>query len=201
MGIRTLPHQPAVIRADIGEAPAEPPPAVPSFAADASTARVPADVTTAVRRAARNPCRRPAPGGPARAEPSRRHPWTGTARGRLALLLARLPRANPARRVTVFVVALPSAPTGDRHPCEDPGEDFPEDPAEDPSPDPSSHRPRRNRGPARAPSRTPRPDRGGAHRLPRHRPRARTETHRRHRPAPPLPAPPRPAAAHRGRHG
>ncbi|MFE9168505.1 hypothetical protein [Streptomyces kebangsaanensis] len=128
MGIRMLNRRPAVIRADVGEDSAEPPPPVPLFVADASTARVPTGPTTTLRRAARDLGRRLTRGGPARGETSPWCLWADVARGYLALLLARLPRPGPARHVTVFVATPAPAPVSDR------------------SEGPPPHRPRQDRG-------------------------------------------------------
>ncbi|WP_181446991.1 hypothetical protein [Streptomyces sp. NTH33] len=114
MGIRMLNHRPAVIREDTGEPSAEPPPSVRPFAADASTARVPTDLTTTLRRAARDLRRRPTRGEPALGETPPWCLWADVARGYLALLLARLPRPGPARHVTVFVATTAPAPVSDR---------------------------------------------------------------------------------------
>ncbi|MGX4692801.1 hypothetical protein [Streptomyces sp. JNUCC 63] len=128
MGIRMLNHRPVVIRADIGEVPAEPPPSVPPFAADASTARVPTDLPTTLRRAARDLRRRLTPGEPALGETPPWCLWADVARGYLALLLARLHRPGPAQHVTVFVATAAPAPVSDRsegppphRPCQDRG--------------------------------------------------------------------------------
>ncbi|WP_157977356.1 hypothetical protein [Streptomyces triticisoli] len=126
MGIRTLNHRPAVVRADIGEVPAEPPPSVPPFAADANTARVPTGLTTPLCRAARHLRRRLTPGGPAPGATPPWWLWADVARGYLALLLAHLPRPGPARHVTVFVATVTPAPVSDRSagpPPHRPGQD------------------------------------------------------------------------------
>ncbi|MFJ2717749.1 hypothetical protein [Streptomyces sp. NPDC087437] len=112
MGIRMLNRRPAVIRADMDEVPAGPPPSVRPVAADASTARVPADLTATLRRAARRLRDRCGRGDPVLGET---HPWclwADTARGYLALLLSPLHRHRPVRSVTVFVATATS--TGDR---------------------------------------------------------------------------------------
>ncbi|MFB7737598.1 hypothetical protein ACFC08_25050 [Streptomyces sp. NPDC056112] len=114
MGIRMLNRRPAVIRADMDEVPAGPPPSVRPVAADASTARVPADLTATLRRAARRLRDRCGRGDPVLGGT---HPWclwADTARGYLALLLSPLHRHRhrPVRSVTVFVATATG--TGDR---------------------------------------------------------------------------------------
>ncbi|KUO22782.1 hypothetical protein AQJ91_01835 [Streptomyces dysideae] len=123
MGIRTLHRRtaPALADAHVGAVPTLPSPSVPVFAAGASTARIPTDLMTSLRR------RRP---GPA---PLRRRLWADLARGCLALALNRLPRSRPAGPVTVFVAgALSERPDGSAvsrprpHPnpnCQGPGPD------------------------------------------------------------------------------
>ncbi|MFE5817723.1 hypothetical protein [Streptomyces sp. NPDC056479] len=83
MGIRMLHRRtaPAPANANSEDAPSTAPPSVQPFAADASTARIPADVI-----------------GPLR------HPATNL-RGYLALARTALPRTRPARTVAVFVAA------------------------------------------------------------------------------------------------
>ncbi|MFF4761926.1 hypothetical protein [Streptomyces sp. NPDC001292] len=112
MGIRMLNRRPAVIRADIGEVPEGPPPSVRPVAADASTARVPADLTTTLRRAVSGLRDWFGPGDPFLGETRPWCLWADTARGYLALLLSPLHRPRPVRGVTVFVAT--AASTGDR---------------------------------------------------------------------------------------
>ncbi|MGI5453957.1 hypothetical protein ACQEWB_12430 [Streptomyces sp. CA-249302] len=49
MGIRMLNRRPARAQASVESAPVVPPAPVPAFAADASTARIPTDLATALR--------------------------------------------------------------------------------------------------------------------------------------------------------
>lgn len=112
MGIRMLNHRPAVSPTAVGAAPAAPPPQVQAFAADASSARIPADLAATLRRAAAGLRRRLTPGdsGPGRTPPWCL--WSDVARGYLALFLTRLPRPGPVRTVTVFVAT--ASPVSDR---------------------------------------------------------------------------------------
>ncbi|MEU7055635.1 hypothetical protein [Streptomyces sp. NPDC046197] len=118
MGIRMLNHRPTVARADAEAAPRTPPPPVPVFAADASTARIPADLTRTLRRAVTDLRRRLTPGVPGPGEASPWRLWADMARGYLALLLVRLPRPGPGPTFTVFVAtATPvTGRTGGPHP-------------------------------------------------------------------------------------
>ncbi|WP_432195196.1 hypothetical protein [Streptomyces sp. bgisy027] len=94
MGIRTLHRRtaPAPANVDSQEAPSAKPPKVPLFAADASTARIPADLIAPLRRTA------------------------ATLRARLAALTrTALPRRRPLRTVKLFVAtarALSEQPDG-----------------------------------------------------------------------------------------
>ncbi|MFK4147503.1 hypothetical protein [Streptomyces sp. NPDC004065] len=125
MGIRMLNHRPAVSPTAVGAAPAAPPPPVPALAAGASTARIPADLATAVRRVASGLRGRLVRGAAGPGETPPWCLWADLARGYLALLVARLPRPAPAPTVTVFVAT--ASPTGDR--------------PDGPSPHPSRRRP------------------------------------------------------------
>ncbi|MEU6401874.1 hypothetical protein [Streptomyces sp. NPDC046985] len=100
MGIRMLNHRPAAPRTLVGEAPDVTAPSVPAFATGASTARVPAGLATALRRAVAGLRRRSDP-----ADPQPWHLWADLTRGYLALLLNRLPQPDPSNTVTVFVAA------------------------------------------------------------------------------------------------
>ncbi|WP_330340674.1 hypothetical protein [Streptomyces sp. NBC_00557] len=114
---------------------------VPALAADASTARIPADLTGTVRRAAAG-LRHRLTGLTAHADhaPDWRQ-WADLARGYLALALAALPRPRPRHTLTVFVASLterPAAPAPHRPPRPDHREhrdhrDRP-DPGADPTP-------------------------------------------------------------------
>lgn len=96
-------------RADTASAQATPASPVPPFAADASTARIPADLATTVRRTVADLRRR-------LAARTRRAPdwraWPDLARGYLALLLTLIPRTRPRRTLTVFEVTLAERPYG-----------------------------------------------------------------------------------------
>ncbi|MFF9084864.1 hypothetical protein ACF1BE_00295 [Streptomyces sp. NPDC014991] len=130
MGIRMLHRRTpeAVPRtwADTFSAQAMPPSRVPAVAADASTARIPADPATTVRRATRDLRRRLA-GRTARI-PDRRL-WADLARAYLALAVAQIPRARPRHTLTVFVASLterPAAPGPHRPPHHEPREQRPD---------------------------------------------------------------------------
>ncbi|MGW7824615.1 hypothetical protein ACWGLF_42635 [Streptomyces puniciscabiei] len=126
MGIRTLHRRTpeADIRAwaDAASARAVPVSPVPALAADASTARIPTDLSATVRRAARNLRHRLAGlTAPVEHAPDWRQ-WADLARGYLALALTALPRPRPRRTLTVFVASLtdrPAAPTPHRPPLRD----------------------------------------------------------------------------------
>ncbi|WP_206739362.1 hypothetical protein [Streptomyces sp. L2] len=127
MGIRMLhrrtPEAGTPARAVTASAPFAPASPVQAFAADASTARIPADLALTVRRAAKR-LRRELAG---RTAPARRAPdwraWADLTRGYLALLIALVPRSRPRPTITVFVAAplsgRPSAPA--RNPGSRPG--------------------------------------------------------------------------------
>ncbi|MFF9122094.1 hypothetical protein ACF09J_02080 [Streptomyces sp. NPDC014889] len=112
MGIRMLNRRPAVIRVDIGEAPKGAPLSVRPYAPDAGTARVPANLTATLRRAASGLRARFGPGDPLPGETRAWCLWADTARGYLALLLSPLHRPRPVRSITVFVAT--ATPTGNR---------------------------------------------------------------------------------------
>ncbi|WP_240983050.1 hypothetical protein [Streptomyces sp. S3(2020)] len=95
MGIRTLHRHTAPAQATTDATASTPPPSVPLFAATASTARIPPDLATALRKRAAD----------LRHQLTRRD-WrlaADQARGYLALLLTALPRARQVRTVTVFI--------------------------------------------------------------------------------------------------
>ncbi|MFG2355779.1 hypothetical protein [Streptomyces sp. NPDC048521] len=115
MGIRMLHRRTpeAVTRAwaDTASAQAMPASPVPALAADASTARIPADLAATARRTATGFRRRLA-GLTARADhaPDWR-PWADLARGYLALALTLIPRSRrPRPTLTVFVASLTERP-------------------------------------------------------------------------------------------
>ncbi|MEU9914434.1 hypothetical protein [Streptomyces sp. NPDC051001] len=119
MGIRTLHRHTAPAQATTDATASTPPPSVPPFAATASTARIPADLATALRKRAADLRHR-----------LTRRDWRRTAdraRDRLALLLTALPRSRRARTATVFRVTADavsdrldgSAPGQDRAPGPD----------------------------------------------------------------------------------
>ncbi|WP_432099388.1 hypothetical protein [Streptomyces sp. WAC 04229] len=105
---------------------------VPALAPDASTGRIPATLTTALRRTATGLRRRLARRDPETVTP-RETPawrlWADLARGYLSLALSRVPRPRPARTFTVFVATAdtlsgrPGGPTPYRHGWWEPGPD------------------------------------------------------------------------------
>ncbi|MFE2102986.1 MULTISPECIES: hypothetical protein [unclassified Streptomyces] len=115
MGIRMLHHRTPEAQgstpapADTAADRATPASPVPALAADASTARIPADLATTVRRAAVDLRSRLA--ARTRHAPDWRA-WPDLARGYLALLLTLIPRARPRRTLTVFVVPVIERTTG-----------------------------------------------------------------------------------------
>ncbi|RAJ63182.1 hypothetical protein K376_01916 [Streptomyces sp. PsTaAH-130] len=128
MGIRMLhrrtPEAVTRVWADTASAQAQALPAspVPALAADASTARIPADPAVTVRRAARNvrrglKDRTARTGAAARAHDWRQ--WTDLVRGYLALTLTLIPRSRPRPTLTVFVAPLAERPA--RQDPRDPG--------------------------------------------------------------------------------
>ncbi|MEU0739641.1 hypothetical protein [Streptomyces sp. NPDC006134] len=106
MGIRTLHHRTAPPRAGAeGPACVSLPP-VPVFAPDASTARIPETLATALRRAAaglRRGLAHRAPAAAGTGETPAWRLWTELARGYLALALTLLPQPRPTPAFTVFV--------------------------------------------------------------------------------------------------
>ncbi|MCS0606509.1 hypothetical protein NX794_35675 [Streptomyces sp. LP11] len=120
MGIRMLhrrtPEAAPRVWADTASAQAMPASPVPALAADASTARIPADLATTVRGAATGLRRRLAAVSPR--APHDWRPWADLARGYLALALTSVPRARRRRqKLTVFVASLtarPAAPDAPR---------------------------------------------------------------------------------------
>ncbi|MFF0463675.1 hypothetical protein [Streptomyces mexicanus] len=142
MGIRMLNHRPAVSRAAVGAAPAASPSPVPALAADASTARIPADLPAVLRRAASGLSRRLTPG-----EQRPWRLWADLARGYVALALARLPRPAPTHTVTVFVAApaRPAKGPGGR-PGHEPRTDRRERPASAGRPPQDNRAPHREHG-------------------------------------------------------
>ncbi|MEU7423860.1 hypothetical protein [Streptomyces sp. NPDC040750] len=124
MGIRTLhrrtPESITRVWADTASAQAMPASPVPALAADASTARIPADPATTLRSTATR-LRRGLAGLSGRVDhtPDWRS-WVDLTRGYLALALTLLPRSRrPRQTLTVFVVSLterPAAPDAPRNP-------------------------------------------------------------------------------------
>ncbi|MGX9885884.1 hypothetical protein [Streptomyces sp. NPDC002276] len=134
MGIRMLHRRSGRARtqaraAGAAAAPVTPRPPVPALAAGASTARIPADLTMAVRHTAaglrcrltfrddtvvdpREQARHPQ--GPATTPTGTPvwRLWAELGRGYLDLVLARLPRSRPVHTMTVFIATPPdgSAP-------------------------------------------------------------------------------------------
>ncbi|MFG3014578.1 hypothetical protein ACGFZB_29980 [Streptomyces cinerochromogenes] len=132
MGIRMLhrrtPEAATGVWADTASAQALPATPVPALAADASTARIPADLATALRTAAQR-LRSGLTGRAARTPDWRQ--WTDLARGYLALVLTLVPRARPRPTLTVFVASLterPAAP-GPHRPAHRNSPDLPDSPA------------------------------------------------------------------------
>ncbi|MFF3912603.1 hypothetical protein ACFYZB_03810 [Streptomyces sp. NPDC001852] len=126
MGIRMLhrrtPEADTRAWADAASAQAMPASPVPALAADASTARIPADLSATVRRAATSLRHRLAGlTAPVDRAPDWRQ-WADLARGYLALALSAFPRPRPRRTLTVFVASLtdrPAAPDPHRPPRRD----------------------------------------------------------------------------------
>ncbi|MEV6837341.1 hypothetical protein AB0N17_23045 [Streptomyces sp. NPDC051133] len=146
MGIRTLhrrtPEADTRAWADTASAQALPASPVPALAADASTARIPADVTDTVRRAAKD-LRRTLAGQTTR---TGRTPgwcqWADLARGYLALALTLLPSARPRPTLTIFVASLterPAAPAAGPQPHREPRD--PQAPQDRPRPGPDDATP------------------------------------------------------------
>ncbi|GAA3958030.1 hypothetical protein GCM10022384_08720 [Streptomyces marokkonensis] len=106
MGIRMLHHRTTPARASTDGPARVPFLRVPVVAPDASTGRVPATVTTALRRTAAELRRGLAhrdPTAATRRETPAWSMWADLARGYLALALTLLPRSRPAHTFTVFV--------------------------------------------------------------------------------------------------
>ncbi|UFR05100.1 hypothetical protein KBP30_29800 [Streptomyces sp. Go40/10] len=132
MGIRMLHRRTPVaatgVWADTASAQALPAAPVPALAADASTARIPADLATVLRTATER-LRGRLTGRTARTPDWRQ--WTDLARGYLALVLTLVPSARPRPTVTVFVASLterPAAP-GPHRPAHRTSPDPPDSPA------------------------------------------------------------------------
>ncbi|MEV7810681.1 hypothetical protein AB0P05_08080 [Streptomyces flaveolus] len=124
MGIRMLhrrtPEAAAGVWVDTASTQAVPPAPVPAFAADASTARIPADLAATVRNVPKDLRRRVA--GRAARTPDWRQ-WADLARGYAALVLTLIPRSRPRPTLTVFVATVterPAAPGPHRPPHRDP---------------------------------------------------------------------------------
>ncbi|MGW3204998.1 hypothetical protein [Streptomyces sp. NPDC001135] len=110
MGIRMLhrrtPEADTRAWADTASAQAMPASPVPALAADASTARIPADPAETVRGAVIR-LRRGLAGLTAHADPAPDwRQWADLARGYLALALTAIPRSRPRPTLTVFVASL-----------------------------------------------------------------------------------------------
>lgn len=121
MGIRMLHRRAAQAltrtRRHAGVPRLTPPRPVRVVAADASTARRPADMVAALRHgitALGGHLRRRDPVAPPPDDLARWRQWTDLACGYLALVLDRLPRPRPRHTVTVFTAEAPPtrAPTG-----------------------------------------------------------------------------------------
>ncbi|MBN0043974.1 hypothetical protein JS756_07590 [Streptomyces actuosus] len=120
MGIRMLhrrtaraqAQEAAPARAGAEAAPSASLPTVPPAAAAASTARIPADPARALARAAAGlGCRLAGRGRTAVRLPGAAawRTWADVGMGYLALVLARLPKPRPDRRLTVFVATAAPA--------------------------------------------------------------------------------------------
>ncbi|MET9831439.1 hypothetical protein ABZ078_19525 [Streptomyces sp. NPDC006385] len=96
MGIRTLHRRTAPAPANVNTegVPSTARPSAPPFATGASTARIPADLMSTLRRTATTLRRRLG---------NRTQGWAELTRGYLALARTLLPRSRPVRTVTVFV--------------------------------------------------------------------------------------------------
>ncbi|MFD4597511.1 hypothetical protein ACFWPQ_05670 [Streptomyces sp. NPDC058464] len=111
MGIRMVHRRtpqsrpPAKARSASASAQVTASPSAPAQAADASSARIPADLAVSVRRSVIRLRRR------LRARPDLRQ-WLDLARSYLALLLTALPGPRRPRTMTVFVASLTERPTG-----------------------------------------------------------------------------------------
>ncbi|MGW7379737.1 hypothetical protein [Streptomyces sp. NPDC054794] len=116
MGIRMLHRRPAQARttaqANAAAVPALPPVRLPALAADASTARIPTDPATVLRRAAAALRRRLTARAAGVDLAHLWRQWADLVRGYLALLLTLLPRTRPPRTITVFVATLTERPDG-----------------------------------------------------------------------------------------
>ncbi|KKD02742.1 hypothetical protein [Streptomyces sp. WM6386] len=113
MGIRTLHRHTAPAQATTDATASTPPPSVPPFAATASTARIPTDLATDLRKRTADLRHR-----------LTRRDWRLTvdqARSYLALLLTALTRSRQVRTVTVFMVT--AAAVSDRLDGSAPGQD------------------------------------------------------------------------------
>lgn len=115
MGIRMLHRRPPeadtrAAWADPASAQALPASPVPALAADASTARVPADLAETVRTAAMGLRRRLTGLTAGTDHVADWRQWADLARGYLALALTLLPRSRPRPTLTVFVASLSERP-------------------------------------------------------------------------------------------
>ncbi|SEC61094.1 hypothetical protein SAMN04490357_2427 [Streptomyces misionensis] len=127
MGIRMLhrrtPEAVTRVWADTASAQAPTASPVPALAAGASTARIPADPATTVRRAAEHVRR----GLTDRARAVRTghapdwRQWADLARGYLALALTLIPRTRPRPTLTVFVASPAERPAPRHRDPRDPG--------------------------------------------------------------------------------
>ncbi|MEV0209834.1 hypothetical protein AB0H97_32005 [Streptomyces sp. NPDC050788] len=104
MGIRMLNRRPARAQASAEAAPAAPPASVPTFAARASTARIPTDLKVVLRRSAADLWRRLRRLTAGTGELPTWRLWAGLGRSHVTELVHRLRAGRSARRITVFVV-------------------------------------------------------------------------------------------------
>ncbi|WP_225831380.1 hypothetical protein [Streptomyces sp. NK08204] len=116
MGIRMLhrrsPEAGTPDRADTASAPVPPHTPVPALAADASTARIPADLAATVRRAASDLGHRLAGRAVRAGDAPDWRQWADLARSYLALALTLVPRTRTRPKLTVFVAPLTERPPG-----------------------------------------------------------------------------------------
>ncbi|WP_193433579.1 hypothetical protein [Streptomyces fodineus] len=126
MGIRMLhrrtPDADLRAWADTASAQAMPASPVPALVADASTARIPADLAVTVRKAATDLRHRLTGLTACVGHAPDWRQWADLARGYLALALTAIPRPRPRRTLTVFVASLterPAAPGRNRPPHRD----------------------------------------------------------------------------------
>lgn len=117
MGIRMLNRRTAPSRAHVDAGPVAARRSVPALAADASTARIPTDLSTRLRNTVADLRRRLTVARTELAEPESWVLWATLLRGQLSTALARLPRPDRrTRSLTVFVAdpVTTAGPSDDR---------------------------------------------------------------------------------------